>query len=331
MFAESLRASLNTDKRHLFFAALCVCVLLVFFTAWMTSARTPESEPEVVTVLLPEWSTFDHQAKEWIITAIPLQVARGNWQVRLQMAVIRETGENLKYDEPEWQDALVYGESAQGVSELESISALRHRNLLGELSVAEQNLLGKAMEGLQIRIRERDPQGATPFVIRLPAQPVPPGVPYLLDITFQARERTSSANVRTFTVTKRIWPVVLPSSISGSSIWLRADLHLHSGYSDGGLDNHLYRIRDVRLANRGYRIAYMTDHVGRAHTTEHLSRAVCICPPQGGVVLQAPVPELVPGNVMLSTPNGYQFHQGHPSFRAWNYLRRTQSTARDML
>lgn len=289
MSAGKFRLSPNIVQRRISLVVLCcllLIVLLVGFT-FSLSAQVQPSEhnlthlrPELVTVLLPDSSTFDHETKEWIFTALPLQVAYGNWQVRLQAAVIRETGTKLEHNEQEWQETLVYGDSAHDARELEDHLVLRYRNLRGELSAAERNRFEKGMQRAYARIRERDPQGATVFVVDLSAQPVEPGYPYLLDLTFEAREKTKPASARTFTVTKQVWPVTLPSSISDNSIWLRADLHLHSRYSDGGLNKHLYAVRDVFLANRGYHIAYMTDHVGQ-NSNDHLSRLSCVCPPHG--------------------------------------------------
>ncbi len=274
----------NSAKKIAAIAVLCsFAVTLVLGVALAAGSRTAGiSEPELVTVLLPDWSTFDHTAKEWIFTALPLQVGRGNWQVRLKDAAIRETGMKIEHGEQEWRDALVYGDSAREARELEDTLTLRLRNLQGQISAAEQSGLERGLQQAYNRIRTKDPQGKNVFGIRLPAQPVVPGEPYLLDLTFEAREKTGSASLRRFTVTKQVWPVVLPPSISDNSTWFRADLHLHSRYSDGGDARHLYAVRDVFLANRGYRIAYMTDHVGQdTSPRQHLSRFQCICPPQG--------------------------------------------------
>jgi hypothetical protein len=258
-------------------------VLGVALAAGSRTAGIPE--PELVTVLLPEWSTFDHTAKKWVFTALPLQVARGNRQVRLKDAAIRETGMKIEHGEQEWQDALVYGDSVREASELEDMLVLRYRNLRTQWTAAEQSRIEKSTRGVHARIRERDPEGSNVFVIRLPAQPVAAGEPYLLDLTFETREKANPVNARAFTVTKQVWPVVLPSSISDNSIWLRADLHLHSRYSDGGASRHLYAIRDEFLLNRGYRIAYMTDHVGQnTSPPQFLNRLQCLCPPHGWCV-----------------------------------------------
>jgi len=262
--------------------SLVVFVILVGFGSGFGSAGGPAAEgsrTESIRVLVPDWSTFDHQADEWVFTALPVQVGYGTWQVRLRQATVREIRAEFKYDdEYGWKNALVYTDDAREARELDEYLELRHRNLLGKLTAAEQRLLEEKMRRIHARVREKERHEPRSFVIRVPAPPVVPGQPYLLDLTFEAREQDSPNRVTTLVVTTQIWPVVLPSSIPDNSIWLPADLHLHSVYSDGG--HHLYAIRDALLANRGYRIAYMTDHVG-THRNEHLHRSACLCPPRG--------------------------------------------------
>ncbi|MCL0056870.1 hypothetical protein M1N50_00910 [Dehalococcoidia bacterium] len=59
------------------------------------------------------------------------------------------------------------------------------------------------------------------------------------------------------------------------SVWLPADLHLHSRFSDGV--HCLKHLRDVDpgLKAMGYRVIYMADHVGTV--AENLQRDFCIC------------------------------------------------------
>jgi len=289
---------LNCVKKRAVLVVLCagaaaMAIFGVAFAAGATSVDT--TKPELVTALLPDYSTFDHTAKEWIFTAVPLQIASGNWQVRLKEAVIRETGMSLEHSEQEWSDALAIGATAGEAKELENTFALRRRNLQEQITAAEQSGLERDLQRAYDRIRARDPQGRSVFGIRLPAPQVVPGEPYLLDLTFEAREKAGPADIRTFTVTIQVWPVVLPPPIEDHSTWFRADLHLHSNYSDGAA-RHLYAVRDVFLAGRGYHIAYMTDHVG-VNSTNHLSRSICLCPPRGwctyyerthGVVINIP-------------------------------------------
>ena len=200
----------NWVKKIAAIAVLCgFAVMLALGVALAAGSRTAGiSEPELVTVLLPDWSTFDHMAKEWLFTALPLQVASGDWQVRLKDAAIRETGMKIEHGEQEWRDALVYGDSAREARELEDMLVLRYRNLRAQLTAAEQSRLERSTRGIHARIRERDPEGSNAFVIRLPAQPVAAGEPYLLGLTFETRGKDNPVNARSFTVTKQIWPAV---------------------------------------------------------------------------------------------------------------------------
>ena len=121
---------LNCVKKRAVLVVLCagaaaMAIFGVAFAAGATSVDT--TKPELVTALLPDYSTFDHTAKEWIFTAVPLQIASGNWQVRLKEAVIRETGMYLEHSEQEWSDALAIGATAREAKELENTFIGRHR------------------------------------------------------------------------------------------------------------------------------------------------------------------------------------------------------------
>ncbi|MCL0092254.1 hypothetical protein M1N92_01055 [Dehalococcoidia bacterium] len=70
-------------------------------------------------------------------------------------------------------------------------------------------------------------------------------------------------------------PGIIPGPLGTGSVWLPADLHLHSRFSDGV--HCLKHLRDVDpgLKAMGYRVIYMADHVGTVGS--HLQRDFCIC------------------------------------------------------
>jgi len=267
-------------------------VALVFTIAGVTmAAQFPggeEPSPRVIG-LVPEWRGFV-ETDEWnfgsiLVTASPkaLEATFIGAQIADQFVTssVKKEWREVVPVGPETETAL------QRFEELHRLQVLRQAGQAGkwtqefeEKIEREYYTIRQQISARLAQLRERG-EHIDRILARIPSVAIRPGETIVLELIFEVRKRNHPTQIHRLSVPTSVTKL-FPLEVEDHSVWLPADLHLHSEYSECADEcpittNCLRRIRDIDpdMVAMGYRIVYMADHVGTVAT--NLQREFCIC------------------------------------------------------